>query len=397
MRVSEQCSWDDEMNSIIERDKAFVAPTYGRFDVELVRGEGAILYDSSDKAYIDLGAGIAVNTFGAADKEWIAAVTAQLNKIQHTSNLYYTEPCTLLAEKLCELTGLKKVFFSNSGAEANECAIKAARKYYSDNHGGAEGEIITLQNSFHGRTVTTLKATGQDVFHKNFGPFPDGFKYCEANNCEQLCSMVDNKTAAVMIEIVQGEGGVNALDKKFIDCIVDLSEKAGFLIIVDEVQTGNGRTGKYFAFEHFGLQPDIVSTAKGLGGGLPLGATLLGNKVENVFSAGDHGSTFGGNPVACAGAVSIVDRIDEKLLNEVAKKGEYIKAKLLEISKVKSVSGLGLMLGIEIDGDAKSVAAECLKKGLLILTAKTKLRMVPPLNITYEQIDAAIEILKECL
>ena len=314
MKVSARCLWDDEMSSIIERDKAFVASTYGRFDVELVKGEGAVLYDSCDKPYIDLGAGIAVNTFGACDKEWIDAVYAQLNKIQHTSNLYYTEPCTLLAEKLCEKTGLKKVFFSNSGAEANECAIKVARKYYSDNHGGAEGEIITLKNSFHGRTVTTLKATGQDVFHNHFGPFPDGFKYCEANNCEELTALVDNKTAAVMIEIVQGEGGVNALDKEFVECIKDLSKKAGFLIVVDEVQTGNGRTGKYFAFEHFALQPDIVSTAKGLGGGLPLGATLLGERVEKTLSFGDHGSTFGGNPVACAGALSIVDRIDEKLL-----------------------------------------------------------------------------------
>ncbi|MBE6798535.1 MAG: acetylornithine/succinylornithine family transaminase [Ruminococcaceae bacterium] len=385
------------MSTIIERDKAFVASTYGRFDVELVKGSGAVLYDSCGKEYIDLGAGIAVNTFGACDKEWIEAVTAQLNKIQHTSNLYYTEPCTLLAEKLCEKSGLKKVFFSNSGAEANECAIKVARKYYADNHGGAEGEIITLKNSFHGRTVATLKATGQDVFHKNFGPFPDGFKYCEANNCDELKALVDNRTAAVMIEIVQGEGGVNTLTKEFIDCIKELSEKAGFLIVVDEVQTGNGRTGKYFAFQHLCLEPDIVSTAKGLGGGLPLGATLLGERVKDTLAAGDHGSTFGGNPVACAGALSIVDRIDEKLLKEVAEKGEYIKAKLLKIPKVKSVSGLGLMLGIEIDGDAKQTANECLKKGVLILTAKSKLRMVPPLNITFEQIDAAIEILKECL
>ncbi len=397
MKVSAQCLLGDKMGIIKEKDKAFVASTYGRFDVELVSGHGAVLCDADGKEYIDLGAGIAVNTFGAADGEWIKAVTEQLSKVQHTSNLYYTEPCALLAEKLCNISGLKKVFFGNSGAEANECAIKVARKYYADNHGGAEGEIITLKNSFHGRTIATLKATGQDVFHKDFGPFPEGFKYCEANNCDELKSLVSSKTAAVMIEMVQGEGGVNPLNKEFVDCIKELSEKQGFLIVVDEVQTGNGRTGKYFAFEHFDLKPDIVSTAKGLGGGLPLGATLLGERVENTLSFGDHGSTFGGNPVACAGAISIVDRIDDKLLKEVNEKSQYIIEKLESFKRVKSVSGMGLMLGIEIDGDAKAIANECLKKGVLILTAKTKLRMVPPLNITYCQIDKALNILKECL
>ena len=385
------------MSVISNRDKSFVASTYGRFDVELTSGKGALLLDSDGKEYIDLGAGIAVNTFGAADDEWIAAVTEQLHKIQHTSNLYYSEPCTLLAEELCKRTGMKKVFFSNSGAEANECAIKVARKYYSDNHNGSEGEIITLVNSFHGRTIATLTATGQEVFHKNFGPFPNGFKYCEANNCEQLKSLISEKTAAVMIEIVQGEGGVNALQKEFIDCIKAESLKNGFLIIADEVQTGNGRTGKYFACEHFGLKPDIISTAKGLGGGLPLGATILGERVENTLCPGDHGSTFGGNPVACAGALSIIRRVDEKLLKEVAEKGEYIVKKVMSFKNVKSVSGLGLMLGIEIEGTASDVAKECIKNGVLILTAKTKLRLVPPLSITYEQIDKALDILREII
>lgn len=385
------------MSVISNRDKSFVASTYGRFDVELTSGKGALLLDSDGKEYIDLGAGIAVNTFGAADDEWIAAVTEQLHKIQHTSNLYYSEPCTLLAEELCKRTGMKKVFFSNSGAEANECAIKVARKYYSYNHNGSEGEIITLVNSFHGRTIATLTATGQEVFHKNFGPFPDGFKYCEANNCEQLKSLISEKTAAVMIEIVQGEGGVNALQKEFIDCIKAESLKNGFLIIADEVQTGNGRTGKYFACEHFGLKPDIISTAKGLGGGLPLGATILGERVENTLCPGDHGSTFGGNPVACAGALSIIRRVDEKLLKEVAEKGEYIVKKVLTFKNVKSVSGLGLMLGIEIEGTASDIAKECISNGVLPLTAKTKIRLVPPLNITYEQIDKALEVLKEAI
>lgn len=385
------------MSNISKRDKFFVASTYGRFDVELTSGKGALLYDANGKEYIDLGAGIAVNTFGAADDEWIAAVTEQLHKIQHTSNLYYSEPCTLLAEELCKRTGMKKVFFSNSGAEANECAIKVARKHYSDNHNGNEGEIITLINSFHGRTIATLTATGQDVFHKNFGPFPEGFKYLEANNCEQLKGLISEKTAAVMIEIVQGEGGVNTLQKEFIDCIKAEAEKNGFLIIVDEVQTGNGRTGKYFACEYFGLNPDIISTAKGLGGGLPLGATILGERVENTLCPGDHGSTFGGNPVACAGALSIIRRVDEKLLKEVAEKGDYIVKKASTFKNVKSVSGLGLMLGIEIEGTASDVAKECIKNGVLVLTAKTKLRLVPPLNITYEQIDKALDILREII
>lgn len=388
--------WVDKM-SFKEKDKQFVANTYGRFDVELVSGKGAELYDVNGKKYIDLGSGIAVNTFGAADDEWKNAVIKQLGLIQHTSNLYYTEPCAKLAELLCQKSGMKKVFFGNSGAEANECAIKVARKYYSDNHNGKQGKIITLVNSFHGRTVTTLSATGQDVFHKDFGPFTDGFQFCEANNCAQLESMVGDDTAAVMIELVQGEGGVNALDKKFVDCIRALSEKYGFLVIADEVQTGNGRTGKYFASEHFGLKPDIISTAKGLGGGLPIGACLLSERVEFTLGAGDHGSTFGGNPAVCAGAVSIVERIDDELLKSVTEKAEYINKKLLEIKGVKSVSGLGLMIGIETEKPAKELATACLEKGVLILTAKTKLRMLPPLNITYEQLDKALEILKEII
>ncbi len=385
------------MLSFKEKDKQFVANTYGRFDVELVKGNGAELYDVNGKRYIDLGSGIAVNTFGASDEAWKNAVIEQLNLIQHTSNLYYTEPCAKLAELLCKKSGMKKVFFGNSGAEANECAIKTARKYYSDNHEGKCGKIITLVNSFHGRTVTTLSATGQDVFHKDFGPFTDGFEFVPANDCEALVKAVGDDTAAVMIELVQGEGGVNALEQEFVDCIKALSEKHGFLIIADEVQTGNGRTGKYFAVEHFGLKADIITTAKGLGGGLPIGACLLGEKVEFTLGAGDHGSTFGGNPAVCAGAVSIVERIDEKLLTEVTEKAAYIKEKLLKIDGVKSVSGLGLMIGIETEKPAKELAVACLEKGVLILTAKTKLRMLPPLNITCEQIDTALEILREVI
>ncbi len=397
MKVSAQCLWGNKMEHFIEKDKQYVANTYGRFNVELVSGNGAELTDINGKTYIDLGAGIAVNTFGANDPEWKEAVIEQLNLIQHTSNLYYTSPCAELARLLCEKTSMKKVFFGNSGAEANECAIKTARKYYSDNHNGKQGKIITLVNSFHGRTITTLSATGQDVFHKNFGPFTEGFEFVPANDCEALRQAVGEDTAAVMIELVQGEGGVNALEREFVDCIKAEAEKYGFLIIADEVQTGNGRTGKYFASEHFDLKPDIISTAKGLGGGLPIGACLMGEKVEFTLAAGDHGSTFGGNPVVAAGAVSVVKRIDESLLNEVAEKGNYIKEKLLNMNGVKSVSGLGLMIGIETEKPAKELANAALEKGLLILTAKLKLRMVPPLNITYNQIDKALEILKEIL
>ena len=385
------------MTSFKNDDKKYIAGTYGRFDLELVSGKGAVFTDINEKEYIDMGSGIGVNIFGVGDSEWVAAVTKQASKLQHTSNLYYTEPCVRLAEALCEKSGMKKVFFCNSGAEANECAIKAARKYYSDNHDGAEGEIITLKNSFHGRTITTLAATGQDVFHKNFGPFTDGFRFVEANNCDELREAVSDKTAAVMIEMIQGEGGVNPLEKEFVDCIKELSKEFGFLIVVDEVQTGNGRTGKYFACEHFSLAPDIISTAKGLGGGLPIGATLFSDKTQNVLGPSDHGSTFGGNPIAAAGALSIVKRVDDELLCEVEKKGEYIRKALGEAEGVKSIAGMGLMLGIETAGDAKKIAAECINRGVLVLTAKTKVRLLPPLNITYSQLDRALDILKEVI
>jgi acetylornithine/N-succinyldiaminopimelate aminotransferase len=292
---------------------------------------------------------------------------------------------------------MSKVFFSNSGAEANECAIKAARKYYSDAHDGAEGEIITLKNSFHGRTVTTLSATGQDVFHKNFGPFTDGFKFVSAGDCGELEGAVSDKTAAVMIEMIQGEGGVNPLSREFVDHIKALAKKYGFLIIADEVQTGNGRTGKYFACEHYDLCPDIISTAKGLGGGLPIGATLFSDKTASVRGASDHGSTFGGNPVAAAGALSVVNRVDDALLSEVTAKGEYIRKSLENAKGVRSIAGMGLMLGIETDGDAKRIVSECINRGVVALTAKTKVRLLPPLNITYEQLDKALNILKEVI
>ena len=385
--------------SITSNDKQFVANTYARFPIELVSGKGAILKDSNGKEYIDLGSGIAVNIFGVADDEWQKAVTHQLSVLPHTSNLYYSEPCSTLAELLCERTGMKKVFFSNSGAEANECAIKVARKYAFDKYGDeSHSTIITLKNSFHGRTIATLKATGQDVFHTDFGPFPEGFVYAEANNFDDVKKFVDtDKCIAVMMELVQGEGGVCKLDENFVKSVAELVKKKDMLLIIDEVQTGNGRTGELYAYMHYGIQPDIVTTAKGLGGGLPIGATMLGENVENVLTYGSHGSTFGGNPVSCAGACNIIKRIDDKLLNEVKEKSAYIFSELEGAKGVKSVSGLGLMIGVETEKPAKEVANVCIEKGVLVLTAKTKVRLLPSLNIDWDALKKAIRILKEVI
>ena len=385
--------------SITSNDKQFVANTYARFPIELVSGKGAILKDSNGKEYIDLGSGIAVNIFGVADDEWQKAVTHQLSVLPHTSNLYYSEPCSTLAELLCERTGMKKVFFSNSGAEANECAIKVARKYAFDKYGDeSHSTIITLKNSFHGRTIATLKATGQDVFHTDFGPFPEGFVYAEANNFDDVKKFVDtDKCIAVMMELVQGEGGVCKLDENFVKSVAKLVKEKDMLLIIDEVQTGNGRTGELYAYMHYGIQPDIVTTAKGLGGGLPIGATMLGENVENVLTYGSHGSTFGGNPVSCAGACNIIKRIDDKLLNEVKEKSAYIFSELEGAKGVKSVSGLGLMIGVETEKPAKEIANVCIEKGVLVLTAKTKVRLLPSLNIDWDDLKKAILILKEVI
>ena len=384
--------------NIKEKDSLYVANTYARFPLTLKKGEGSVVFDDEGKEYIDLATGIAVNSFGYCDREWVGAVTNQLNTLQHASNLYYTEPCVELAEILCKRTGMKKVFFSNSGAEANECAIKVARKYAADKKGEEYNTVITLKNSFHGRTITTLAATGQDVFHKDFLPLTDGFSYVEANNCEELIKTVENgKIAAIMFETVQGEGGVNPLTQEFVKTIFDLAEKYDILTIADEVQTGNGRTGMLYGFMNYGVTPDIFSTAKGLGGGLPLGATVLGEKVENVLKFGDHGSTFGGNPVACAGAVSILNRIDDNLLKEVREKSEYIVNTLKNCKGVKSVAGKGLMLGIETEKDAGEVIAKCREKGVLVIKAKTKIRLLPALNNHFETLKTAVNILCEVI
>ncbi len=381
---------------IKQLDSTYIAPTYARFPVVLTSGKGAMLKDEDGKEYIDMGSGIAVNTFGICDSVWQNAVIQQINTLQHTSNLFYTQPCAELAQILCQKTGFKEVFFSNSGAEANECAIKAARKYGKENLGDEYYNIVTLKNSFHGRTLATIAATGQDAFHKDFLPLTEGFVYAEANNIDDVKKIIsENKCAAVMIETIQGEGGVMPLDFEFVKALRKLTDEHNMLLIVDEVQTGNGRTGKLFGYMHSGIMPDIVTTAKGLGGGLPIGATMFGEKVKGILSAGTHGSTFGGNPICCAGAASIMKRLDDNLMNEVTKKGEFIKNELSCADGVESVSGLGLMIGIKATKNADDVVSLCREKGVLVLKAKDKIRLLPPLSITYEQLEKAVNTIKE--
>ena len=380
---------------IISLDKEYVAGTYGRFPVELVSGKGSYYFDVNGKRYIDMGSGIGVTSVGLCDEAWISAVTAQLNQLQHTSNLYYTRPCAELAKTLCQKTGLKKVFFSNSGAEANECAIKVARKYSAEKKGAQYHTIITLVNSFHGRTLTTLSATGQDHFHELFQPLTPGFAHVAAGDFEGLKKLVEEiPTAGIMMEVVQGEGGVVPLSREFVTAVAALAKEKDIPLIIDEVQTGNGRTGKLYGYMHFGIQPDIVSTAKGLGGGLPIGATLMGQKVQNVLGPGDHGSTYGGNPVCCAGALSVINRLDEAFLAEVRKKSEYVFEALSGASGIKSVTGMGLMIGIETEKNARDVVTTCMEKGVLCLTAKTKVRLLPALNIPMDVLAEAVAVIK---
>ena len=384
------------MTDIFFTDKQYVANTYARFPVCIKEGHGSLLYDEAGKEHIDLGTGIAVNTFGASDPEWVAAITEQAGKLAHISNLYYTEPCAKLAEALCERTGMSRVFFANSGAEANECAIKAARKYSQDKKGKEYYNIITLKNSFHGRTVTTLAATGQDVFHADFTPLTEGFLYGEANNIDSIKALVaDNKCAAVMLECVQGEGGVLPMTSEFMLELETLCHENDLLLVIDEVQTGNGRCGSLYAFQTYGITPDIVSTAKGLAGGLPIGATMMFDRTENVLTKSSHGSTFGGNPVSCAAAVSIIERIDDCLLKEVREKSQYIINELSGAEGIKSVSGLGLMLGIETKKDAGEVIAYCMKNGVLPIKAKNKVRLLPALNIPMDALCKAVSVIKE--
>ena len=382
------------MNTI-QLDKEYIAGTYGRFPLELVSGKGSLFYGADGREYIDMGTGIGVTAFGTGDEQWVQAVTAQLQQLQHTSNLYYTRPCAELAKLLCEKTGMAKVFFSNSGAEANECAIKIARKYSAEKKGTEHHTILTLENSFHGRTLTTLSATGQDHYHELFQPLTPGFIHVPANDTAALEKAVaEHKIAGIMLECVQGEGGVIALEKGFVQAAAKLAREQDIPLIIDEVQTGNGRTGRLYAYMHYDICPDIVSTAKGLGGGLPIGATLMREKMQNVLQPGDHGSTYGGNPVCCAGAVSVISRLDDAFLAEVQAKSAYIFAELSGASGVESISGLGLMIGIKTVKKAADVVAACREQGVLCLTAKDKVRLLPPLNIPMEQLQKAVAILK---
>jgi acetylornithine/N-succinyldiaminopimelate aminotransferase len=381
--------------SIIETDKKYVARTYNRFPVEIVSGKGSVVTDAQGKQYIDMGCGIGVTAFGIADDEWQRAIIEQIGKVQHMSNLYYTEPCAMLAKMLCERSGMKKVFFCNSGAEANEGAIKAARKYAAEKKGPEYYTIVTLENSFHGRTLTTLAATGQEHYHELFQPLTPGFVHAPANDLEAVKNAaLQAKAAAVMIECVQGEGGVIPMEKAFVQGLADFCKKEDILLLVDEVQTGNGRTGELYAYMNFGVQPDVVSTAKGLGGGLPLGAVLFGEKTEFTLGAGDHGSTFGGNPVCCAGALSVLGRIDDQLLKEVKEKSAYIFKTLEGAPGVESVSGMGLMIGIKTAKPAGDVVKTCMENGVLCLTAKDKVRLLPALNIPMPVLEKAIEVIK---
>ena len=384
--------------NIQEKDQIYVANTYARFPVVIKEGKGSLVWDENGKEYIDLSGGIAVNTFGIGDEEWMQAVTAQLGAVQHISNLYYTRPCADLAELLCQRTGMKKVFFSNSGAEANECAIKVARRYAAKTKGADYYTVVTLKNSFHGRTLTTLAATGQDVFHQDFTPLTEGFVHAEANNFADVERCVrENKCAAVMMEIVQGEGGVTALDQSFVKAVYDLCQREDLLLICDEVQIGNGRSGMLYGYMNYGVQPDVVSTAKGLGGGLPIGATMIGEKAQAVLDAGSHGSTFGGNPVCCAGALNILERLDEKMLDGVKKRSAYLFEVLSNAEGVESVSGMGLMIGIKTVRPAADVIADCMEKGLLVIKAKDKVRLLPALNIPMDVLEKAVAILKEAI
>ena len=380
-----------------QADQTYVAHTYARFPVEIVSGRGSEVFDETGKRYIDLTSGIGVDALGVADPEWIAAVTAQLGRVQHISNLFYTAPAANLAKLLCERTGMKRVFFSNSGAEANECAIKAARKYAAQTHGADTYTILTLEKSFHGRTLATLSATGQDKYHAQFQPLLPGFIHTPANDLDALMAAAEtHKLAAVMMECVQGEGGVTALEPDFVQGAAAFCKANDILLIIDEVQTGNGRTGTLYAYEQFGVQPDLVTTAKGLGGGLPLGACLFGEKVQDVFQPGDHGSTYGGSPTACAGAISILSRIDDKLLAAVREKSAYLFETFSRAEGIESVSGLGLMIGLKTAKPAPEILAAAREKGVLALTAKEKIRLLPALNIPMELLKEAAEILADC-
>ena len=383
--------------TIKQQDQDYIMHTYGRYPVALDHGKNATCYDVEGKEYIDMTSGIGVNALGFCDKAWIEAVTAQLQKLQHTSNLYYTAPCGEAAKLVCEKSGMKKMFFANSGAEANEGVFKAAKKYSFLKYGKGRSTIVALENSFHGRTLATLSATGQDAYHNYFFPFVDGLVFAKANDLEDTLSKLTDDVCAVIMEMVQGEGGVLPLNQQYVTAVYNACKEKDILFIVDEVQTGIGRTGSFFSYQQFGIHPDLVSCAKGLGGGLPIGGVLFGEKTEECLSAGDHGSTFGGNPVVCAGSVEILNRLNDDFLAEVQIKGEFIKNQILTMPHVTDVVGMGMMLGVSLDIDAKDVIQKCLDNGLMVLSAKTKVRLLPPLTITRKELEKGLTILADVL
>ena len=379
-----------------DTDKKYILNTYKRFDLLLKNGKGSLVYDENGKEYIDFTSGIGVNSFGLCDDVFNEAVKKQLDTLTHMSNLYYTEPCIKLAKLICDKTDMNKVFFCNSGAEANECAIKIARKYMAEKKGASCYRIITLENSFHGRTVTTLSATGQEKFHKDFQPLTDGFIYSKANDIDDLKNKITDDTAAIMIECIQGEGGVNVLDKKYVKEVAEIVKEKDILLIIDEVQTGNGRTGKLYSYMDYDIQPDIFTTAKGLGSGLPIGACVVNEKTENAMVYGDHGSTFGGNPVVCAGAVTVIERLTDDFLNDVIKKGQLIQDILEKDSDIQ-VTGKGLMIGVKTEKDISGIIQKCMNNGLLVLSAKDKIRLLPPLNTPDSLVIKGANILRDIL
>ncbi|MCI8360466.1 MAG: aspartate aminotransferase family protein [Clostridiales bacterium] len=388
-----------DLQTIREQDGRYLMPTYGRFPVALEEGHGATVLDGEGKEYVDFGSGIGVNSLGYADPGWAAAVSAQAARLQHASNLYYSEGQAALARRLCQLSGMGRVFLCNSGAEANECAIKLARKYSFDTYGKGRDTILTLQNSFHGRTVTTLAATGQEVFHNFFFPFTEGFDYVPAGNLDALTAKADGSVCAVMIELVQGEGGVRPLEQEYVKALRRFCEEKDILLIVDEVQTGVGRVGSFYAYQQYGILPDIVTSAKGLGGGLPIGACLCAERLGGVMTAGTHGTTYGGNPIACAAAQYVLDRVTAPgFMESVKEKGAYLRSAIEAMPHVAAVRGLGMMLGVELaKGTARQAAEACLEQGLIILTAKEVLRLLPPLTITRQEMDRGLAGLRKVL
>ncbi len=384
-----------------ELDNTYFMPTYGRFDVDIDHGHGATLYDLSGKEYIDFSSGIGVNSIGCAHPRWVEAIAAQAAKLGHISNLFYTQPGARLAKIMCERSGMAGVFFSNSGAEANEGAIKLARKWSFDKYGKGRGTIITLKNSFHGRTAVTLKATGQEVFHNYFYPFPEGFRYAEAGDMASLEEVSGHDVCAVMLELVQGEGGVRPMEKAYVQALSALCEQRDWLLIIDEVQSGIGRTGTFFAYQQYGIVPDVVTFAKGVAGGLPMGGFLANEKCRGVLTAGTHGSTFGGNPVSAAAALAVMEVLSDETIAAVAEKGAYLRQKIAELglSCLGDTRGLGLMIGVEVKGERsnKELAALLIQNGLLVLTGGKDLRLLPPLTITREEMDKGLAIMAQVL